>query len=147
MRNTRIAKESRRKSRQMSSESKKLLRVFRDLSAVRQAALLEYAEFLASRDAADGLNQVSQTPLEIPRPEQESVIKAIQRLMTNYPMLDRSKLLNDTSAQMTRHVIHGISAVEVIDELEVIFRRHYAQHGEAQHSEQQTSDSAATQGE
>ena len=112
----------------MSSDSKKLLRLFRDLSAPRQAALQEYAEFLAGRDAADGLNQVSQVPLEIPRPEQESVIKAIQRLMANYPMLERNKLLNDTSAQMTRHVIHGISAVEVIDELEVIFRRYYEVH-------------------
>lgn len=112
----------------MSSESKKLLRLYRDLSAPRQAALREYAEFLASRDAADGLNQVSQIPLDIPRPEQESVIKAIQRLSASYPMLDRNKLLNDTSAQMTRHIIHGISAVEVVDELEVIFRRHYEQH-------------------
>lgn len=112
----------------MSSDSKKLLRLFRDLSAPRQAALQEYAEFLAGRDAADGLNQVSQVPLEIPRPEQESVIKAIQRLMASYPMLERNKLLNDTSAQMTRHVIHGISAVEVIDELELIFTRYYELH-------------------
>lgn len=112
----------------MSSDRKKLLRIYRDLSAPRQTALLEYAEFLASRDAADGLNQVSQVPLEISRPEQESVIKAIQRLMATFPMLDRGKLLNDTSSQMTRHVIHGVAAVEVIDELEVIFRRHYAAH-------------------
>jgi len=26
---------------------------------------------------------------------------------------------------MTQHVIHGRSAVEVIDELEILFRRHY----------------------
>jgi hypothetical protein len=112
----------------MSADSKKLLRLYRDLSGSRQAALLEYAEFLASRDAAEGLNLVPQEPLEIPRPEQESVIKAIQRLMASYPMLDRNKLLNDTSAQMTRHVMHGIPAIEVIDELEVIFRRHYEVH-------------------
>ena len=112
----------------MSTDRKKLLRLYRDLSSPRQTALLEYAEFLASRDAADGLNQVSQIPLDIPRPAQESVIKAIQRLMASYPMLDRGKLLNDTSAQMTRHVIHGIPAVEVIDELEVIFQRHFEQH-------------------
>jgi hypothetical protein len=125
----------------MSADSKKLLRVYRDLSAPRQAALLEYAGFLASRDAADGLNQVPQEPLGIPRPEQESVIKAIQRLMASYPMLDRNKLLNDTSAQMTRHVIHGISAVEVIDELEVIFRRHYELHV----SEKAEPDQAASE--
>lgn len=109
----------------MSGEGKKLLRLFRELSSARQAALLEYAEFLASRDAADGLNLVPQEPVHIPRPEQESVVKAIQRLMASYPMLDRNKLLHETSAQMTRHVIQGIPATEVIDELETIFRRQY----------------------
>ena len=109
----------------MAGESKKLLRLFRGLSEARQQALLEYAAFLAARDDAEGLNAVPQEPLSIPRPEEESVVKAIQRLMASYPMLDRNKLLNDTSAQMTRHLIHGVPAVEVIDELEIIFRRHY----------------------
>ena len=109
----------------MAGGSKKLLRLFRGLSEARQQALLEYAAFLASRDEAEGLNIVPQEPVSIPRPEQESVVKAIQRLMASYPMLDRNKLLHETSAQMTRHLIHGAPAVEVIDELEVIFRRHY----------------------
>ena len=109
----------------MSGESKKLLRLFRGLSPARQQALLEYAEFLAGRDEAEGLNAVSQEPVHIPRPAQESVVKAIQRLRASYPMLDRGKLLHETSAQMTRHLMHGVPAVEVIDELETIFRRHY----------------------
>lgn len=109
----------------MAGDSKKLLRLFRSLSSTRQQALLEYAEFLSSRDAAEGINQVSQEPILIPRPVQESVVKAIQRLMASYPMLDRNKLLHETSAQMTRHLVHGVPAVEVIDELEAIFRRHY----------------------
>lgn len=109
----------------MSGEGKKLLRLFRGLSDPRRQALFEYAEFLAARDAAEGLNAVPQEPLAIPRPEQESVVKAIQRLMSSYPMLDRNRLLHETSAQMTRHLVHGVPAVEVIDELEIIFRRHY----------------------
>lgn len=40
-------------------------------------------------------------------------------------MLDRSKLLNETSALMAQHVMQGRSAVEVIDELEVVFQTHY----------------------
>jgi hypothetical protein len=40
-------------------------------------------------------------------------------------MLDRSKMLNETSVLMTQHVISGRDAVEVIDELEILFRRHY----------------------
>lgn len=115
----------------MSGESKRLLRLFRGLSEGRQQALLEYAEFLAGRDEAEGMNAVPQAPLSIPRPEKESVVKAIQRLMASYPMLDRNKLLHETSAQMTRHLVHGVPAVEVIDELEVIFRRHYETHSES----------------
>lgn len=121
----------------MSGESKKLLRLFRGLSDKRQQALMEYAEFLAGRDEAKGLNTVPQEPLSIPRPEQESVVKAIQRLMASYPMLDRSKLLHETSAQMTRHLVHGVPAVEVIDELEIIFRRHYETRLEADSKETQ----------
>lgn len=109
----------------MAGESKKLLKLFRELSSARQTALLEYAEFLASLDTRDGLNAVPQEPVSIPRPEQESVVKAIQRLMATYPMLDRNKLLHETSAQMTRHLMQGVPAVEVIDELEGIFHRHY----------------------
>ena len=40
-------------------------------------------------------------------------------------MLDRSRMLNETSSLMTQHVIHGRAAGEVIDELEQLFRRHY----------------------
>lgn len=109
----------------MGGDGKKLLRLFRELSPARQDALMEYAGFLASRDAGEGLNAVPQEPLPIPRPEQESVVKAIQRLMASYPMLDRNKLLHETSAQMSRHVMQGIPAVEVIDDLELIFRRQY----------------------
>jgi 2-polyprenyl-6-hydroxyphenyl methylase / 3-demethylubiquinone-9 3-methyltransferase len=64
----------------------------------------------------------------MPRPAVESVVKAIKRLMATYPMLARDKLLNDTSALMTQHVVHKRPAVEIIDELEassgVITRQH-----------------------
>jgi len=109
----------------MAADGKQLLRLFRGLSPARRDALLEYAEFLAGRDQAEGHNAVPQEPVPIPRPEQESVVKAIQRLMASYPMLDRNKLLHETSAQMTRHVMQGVPAGEVIDELEIIFRRQY----------------------
>lgn len=112
----------------MSAESKNLLRIYRALSHVRRAALLEYAEFLASRESAEGENLVPQEPQLIPRPEKESVVKAIQRLMSSYPMLDRNKLFQETSVQMTKHVMQGVPAKEVIDELEIIFRRHYETH-------------------
>ena len=40
-------------------------------------------------------------------------------------MLDRSKMLNETSSLMTQHVLNGRAATEVIDELEIMFKRHY----------------------
>lgn len=102
---------------------KRLVRLYRQLSEQQRATLLEFAEFLASR--------AHQTPRELPepvpqpRPEGESVVKAIRRLSVTYPMLDKSKMLNQTSSLVAQHVMQGREAREVIDELEVAFEAHY----------------------
>ncbi len=106
-------------------DSKRLLTVFRNLSAGRQQALLDYAEFLAGKENLETASAPPAEPLPIPRPAQENVVKAIQRLMQTYPMLERNQIFHEASAQMTRHLIHGVSAAEAIDELERIFERHY----------------------
>ena len=107
----------------MMSVEQKLIGWFRALSAERQALLLEYAEFLAQRGAAAALPAMA--PVPEPRPENETVVKAIQRLTRTYPMLDRRKLLVETSRCVEQHVIHGRAAGEVITELELIFEQHY----------------------
>lgn len=112
-------------------DSKRLLAVFRNLSEARQQALLDYAEFLAGKEAVDVAEAPPTEPLPIPRPEQENVVKAIQRLMQTYPMLERNQIFHEASAQMTRHLIHGVTADEAIDELERVFERHYRLHLEA----------------
>ena len=112
-------------------DSKRLLSIFRSLSETRQQALLEYAEFLAGKEGAEVAAAPPAEPLPIPRPAQENVVKAIQRLMQTYPMLERNKIFHEASAQMTRHLIHGVPAHEAIDELERIFARQYQQHLEA----------------
>jgi len=112
-------------------DSKRLVSIFRGLSETRQQALLEYAEFLAGKEGADIASAPPSEPLPIPRPEKENVVKAIQRLMQTYPMLERNQLFNEASSQMTRHLIHGVSAVEAIDELERIFARQYQTHLDA----------------
>lgn len=112
-------------------DSKRLLSIFRSLSETRRQALLEYAEFLAGKEGADIAAAPPAEPLPIPRPAQENVVKAIQRLMQTYPMLERNKIFHEASAQMTRHLIHGVPAHEAIDELERIFARQYQQHLEA----------------
>ena len=115
----------------MTPAERRMLRAFRALSESRQTSLLDYAEFLLGREGETEAEPVSSLPLEIPRPEKESVVKAIKRLMGTYPMLDRNKLLHDTSALMAQHVVHKRPASEVIDELEQVFQRHYETHCQA----------------
>lgn len=112
-------------------DSKRLLSLFRNLSETRRQSLLEFAEFLAGKDGVEAASAPPPEPLPIPRPNQENVVKAIQRLTRTYPMLDRNRVFHEASAQMTRHLVHGVPAVEAIDELERIFERHYRQHVDA----------------
>jgi hypothetical protein len=122
-------------------DSKRLSSIFRSLSESRQQALLDYAEFLAGKEGAEIAAAPPTEPLQIPRPEQENVVKAIQRLTQTYPMLERNKIFHEASAQMTRHLIHGVPAVEAIDELERIFMRQYQEHRDALAAAQAPSES------
>jgi len=108
----------------MTADERRLLRAFRALPEIRQHSLLDYAEFLIGRALPQEVDTPSE-PLPIPRPERESVVKAIKRLRETYPMIDRARILNETSGLMTQHLVHGKAAAEVIDELEALFQRHY----------------------
>lgn len=120
----------------MSDLEEHLLTLFRELPAADQSSLLAFAEFLRSRSGSVPLPRPAAPPAPqpealpepepIPRPEQESVVKAVKRLAQTYPMLDKSKMLTDTSALVMQHVVQGRDAVEIIDELELVFQRHYA---------------------
>jgi len=108
----------------MTADERRLLRLYRALSPGQQESLFDYAEFLLAR-AQPELPEVPSEPLAISRPAQESVVKAIKRLRATYPMLDRAKILHETSALMTQHLVHGKPAPAVIDELETLFRHHF----------------------
>ena len=56
---------------------------------------------------------------------EESVIAAIRRLARTYPMLDSDNVFSAATTLMTRHVMWQQAAVEVIDELEVMFKARY----------------------
>ena len=105
------------------NDEQKLIGWFRALSTGQQALLLEFAEFLAQRGAAAEPQPAA--PVPEPRAANETVVKAIQRLTRTYPMLDRRKLLAETSRCVEQHVIHGRDAAEVITEIEIIFAQHY----------------------
>lgn len=100
----------------------KLLAILEELPEDKRTELLHYAEFLHARFAVP---REPEEPAVIPRPETESVVRAIQRLRLTYPMLDPAKLLSETSVLMSQHVMQGRDRVEVIDDLEVLFRTHY----------------------
>ena len=115
---------------------KRLTEIVQRLPAEQAAALLDFAEFLLARHGGAGVGVLAEgkpmakaaeipAPLDIPRPVEESVVKAVKRLRATYPMLDARKLLNETSALMTQHVMQGRDKIEVIEELEILFRTHY----------------------
>ena len=108
------------------AEQDKLVALFTALDRQDQRSLLAFAEFLHGR-AAGSLPAPSPVPAPepIPRPEQESVVAAMKRLSRSYPMVDKSQVLHQASALMAEHIMQGKDAVEVIDELEVIFERRY----------------------
>lgn len=101
-----------------------LQEIYARLGEADRATLLAFAQFLAERSGAV-VAAVDTTPKPIARPAQESVVGAIKRLSASYHMLDRSKILHETSALMTQHMMQGRAAEEVIDELEILFQRHY----------------------
>jgi hypothetical protein len=113
----------------LSSDQRKLLKLFKRLDDKDQSALIAFAQFLHQREGtADdaGDQELSQDPILIERPAEESVVAAIKRLRSSYHMLDTSAMLTEASSLMTSHLIHGRSAPDVIDELEALFTQEYA---------------------
>lgn len=98
------------------------------IDARGQKSLRDFAAFIAERYPAESTDRQATTlaePKHAPRPDNESVIKAIKRLSDCYPMIDRDSVFNKTSALMTAHVMQGRAAEEVIDELEALFAAEY----------------------
>lgn len=106
-----------------AQRARQLANLYDALSDTGREMLLEYAEFLVGRHARP---MSTQKPLEIPRPESETVVAAIKRLVETYPMLERSALFNETSGLMAQHMMYARPAPEVINQLEVLFQQHYA---------------------
>jgi len=112
-------------STRLSAEQRRLLRLFGALGREDKASLTAFAEFLANRSRREPPATEPVRPRDIRRPSRESVVAAIKRLSQTYFMLDRSAMLDQTSALMTAHVIQGRPAEQVIDDLEGLFSEHY----------------------
>ncbi len=94
-----------------------LLAVFDRLQPRQQDRLMELAATLL---AHDDVSAVMRPEL---RPAEESVVAAIKRLTRVYPAVERRRLMGPVSTLMAQHALHGRVAVEIIDELEVVFER------------------------
>jgi hypothetical protein len=113
---------------QLPPDQQRLLKLYRQLSPGDREGLLSYAEFLQQRAAGGdghGVALEEQLPADIPRPDSETVVAAMRRLSRTFYMIDKGELLHEASELMTAHLMQGRPAAEVIDELEVVFRRHY----------------------
>ncbi|WP_126456192.1 Crp/Fnr family transcriptional regulator [Sulfuriflexus mobilis] len=108
----------------MASVKNSLLEILAQLSRDEQAALLDYAEFMLSRSEHAKTLSIRE-PVDIPRPEQETVLAAMRRLSDTYPMLNKDKILHEAAGLMSAHVMQGREAHMVIDDLQVLFHRHY----------------------
>ena len=110
----------------MTGGENQLLDLFERLAPEQQDRLIAFAEFLADQPVAEPAD-IERAPSVIPRPEGESVTLAIRRLVQSYPMLDRRRLMVEASRFMVQHALEGREATEVIDELEIVFARHFEQ--------------------
>lgn len=109
-------------------EEKRLVELYASLSPEQRETVLAFLEFLQSRQPAVAEPATIETPKPIPRPAEESVVKALKRLRETYSMLDPAKLLHEASGHMQQHLLQGKPAATVIDELELLFAQHYERH-------------------
>ena len=119
-------------TQQGNKQEKDLLKLFNCLNEKDKNSLISFAEFLQARSKERSENTAvsnnikqSSEPLDIPRPKEESVVKAIRRLSKTYPMVDKEKILHPISELMTLHMMKGKEAEEVIDKLQTLFLKEY----------------------
>lgn len=111
------------KSDNAPSGEAKLIEIYKKLPDTERDKLLSFAEFTAA--SCEPREVKIEKPVFVERPEEESVVAGIKRLSDVYHMVDRSKILHETSALMAEHMIQGRAAAEVIDDVEALFERTY----------------------
>jgi len=115
---------------QANKQERQIIKLFKSLDATNKESLLAFGEFLQTRTSSSNpddqsVDVVASELVEIARPEEESVIKAIKRLSATYPMVDKETILHPISNLMTSHIIQGRTAPEVIDDLQALFLGEY----------------------
>jgi len=110
----------------LPKEHKQLLDLYKKLSATDRETVMALTAFLSDRGSSrTSAEPILEKPLNIPRPENESVVKAMKRLSEIYSMLDKAPILDKASNLMSAHILQGESAESVIDQLEILFSEEY----------------------
>jgi hypothetical protein len=110
----------------MSSKAKSsqaLIDLYESMDEERKLSLCEFADFLYAKTGP--VVKEIPAPEVIPRPEDETVVGAIKRLKGKYHMVESMSVFSAASALMTDHMVKGRDAVEVIDEMEILFESAY----------------------
>lgn len=108
---------------EQSKDKSYLLELFNSLSDDEKNSLIDYAEFLQSRSTHEPADL--QQPVDIERPSKETVVGAIKRLKSTYPMIESMSIFSAASSLMTEHMVNGRDAIEVIDEMQELFEQAY----------------------
>jgi len=95
------------------------------LNSEQRQSIFDYARFLAHQSKLTIVESVPVIPNLINRPLNETVVQAIDRLKKSYFMLDLDILFNDVAGLMEKHILQGLVAPIVIDELELCFQTYY----------------------
>ena len=115
---------------QGNKQERQLIKLFKSLDSANKESLLAFAEFLQNKSLPESSKQhlsdaIELEPVDIPRPDDESVIKAIKRLSDTYPMVDKESILHPITDLMTAHMLQGKKASDVINELQELFIKEY----------------------
>ncbi|MBF0447719.1 MAG: hypothetical protein HQL67_05915 [Magnetococcales bacterium] len=105
-------------------ERSRLLEVWRQLAEAERLTLTQFAEFLLARQG-DKPQPVAREPLNLPRPDRESAVKALKRLKKNYPMIDADMGLLDDAARLLMEKVYGTPDDQVIEKMEALFSARY----------------------
>ncbi|MBF0383522.1 MAG: Crp/Fnr family transcriptional regulator [Magnetococcales bacterium] len=100
-------------------ERAELLAAFRELNKVNKNTLIQFANFLQSQQTDE--QPISKEPLDLPKPDDETAVKALKRLKQSYPMIDADMSLLDDASRLLMEKITGTPDQEVIEKLEALF--------------------------
>ncbi|MEO5333136.1 MAG: hypothetical protein H7839_14035 [Magnetococcus sp. YQC-5] len=117
-------------------DKKQLLAVWRQLSSEDRRNVLNFAQFLASRQDQEKPTAptVPDTPLPIPRPPVETAVAGLKRMKKTYPMIEADEGVLAEASRILMGKVMGISDADIVNQLETFFAERYRIWSSSRHS-------------